>query len=431
MWEEITASRNLTLTFWISYFIIVMALWSTKNFDIDDLSQIGEPFSMIVKDILNEIDKMNIPGLLSDLVSIPSYNSEQCVVEYIVRRFENVCIKYEFTEVAPARQNLTASIGAGGKTLIFNTHTDTVPPGNMENWRKPPLKLTRDGKNLFGLGSCDAKGSLASMLTAFEVLARNVSFLNGRLILQAVCCEETRAKGTLAEVKRGINADAAIIGEPTGLVPMIGHKGGLGLEISVFGKAAHGSSPQDGVNAISKMAGVIQALDVLAEDISTRDDPLFGAPSLAITQILGGQAPNVIPDSCTITLDRRLVPGDTLRVALDEILAVLDRERSIDNSLKFSVKETIGIEPCNISPEEPIAKTVKNSIFQIKGEKQDFSGFPATCDMWCLMEKANIPTMILGPGKLSMAHKANESITIDDLYEAAKIYAAIALNWLK
>ena len=386
---------------------------------------------MLERKFLDEIDEMDIPELLSALVSIPSYDSEQRVVEYIARRLEEIGIGCKTTEVTPTRQNLTASIGEGEKTLIFNTHTDTVPPGNIENWRKPPLKLTRDGKDLFGLGSCDAKGSLASMLTAFEVLARNIPFLNGRLTLQAVCCEESRARGTLAEVKRGIAADAAIIGEPTNLVPMIGHKGGMGLEITVFGKAAHGSSPGEGINAISKMSGVIRALDALAEDISARRDPLFGSASLAITRIRGGQAPNVIPDSCTITLDRRLIPGEVLKNALDEISVVIDKEKAVDDSLSVSVKETIGIKPCKVSPEEPIVKVVKDSIVQVRGRKQEISGFPATCDMWCLVEGADIPTVILGPGKLSMAHKANESISVDDLYEAAKIYAAIALNWFK
>jgi acetylornithine deacetylase/succinyl-diaminopimelate desuccinylase family protein len=386
---------------------------------------------MLKKMLLDEIDKAKIPELLLDLVSISSYDNEQRIVKYIARRFERIGIEYQVTEVCPARQNLTASIGKGGRTLIFNTHMDTVPPGDMANWRDPPLKLTRNGENLFGLGSCDAKGSLASMLTAFEVLARDVSSLNGRLILQAVCCEESRARGTLAEVRRGVTADAAIVGEPTDLIPMIGHKGGMGLEIAVTGKAAHGSSPEEGINAISKMARVIQALDTLAEDIAARSDPLFGSASLAVTQVHGGQAPNVIPDSCTITVDRRLIPGEVLGNALDEISEVIDRESAIDGSLSVSIEQKIGISPCRVSHEEPIVRTVKDSIAQVGGRAQEVSGFPACCDMWCLVEGANIPTVILGPGELCMAHKANESISVDHLYEAARIYAAVALNWLR
>jgi acetylornithine deacetylase/succinyl-diaminopimelate desuccinylase family protein len=385
---------------------------------------------MLEKKVSEKIDEIEILELLSDLVNIPSYDSEQRVVEYIAGRLQKIGVEYEITQVAPARQNLIASTGEGEKSLIFNTHTDTVPPGNMENWKHPPLKLTRDGKDLFGLGSCDAKGSLASMLAAFEALACDASSLNGRVILQAVCCEETRARGTLAEVRRGVSADAAIVGEPTELIPRLGHKGGLGLEITVFGKAAHGSAPQEGINAISGMAGLMRSLDALAEDISKRNDPMFGSPSLAVTTISGGQATNVIPDKCTITLDRRLIPGETVKHALNEVSAVVDKEKS-SSPLMASIKKTIGIEPCKISLEESIAKVVKDSIAQVRGIDQEFSGFTACCDMWCLTQGAGIPAVILGPGKLSMAHKANEYVSLDELYLAAKIYAAIALNWFK
>ena len=384
---------------------------------------------MSVDELFSKIDDKHIVALLSDLVGIPSHDAERSVVEYVSRRLDEMGVRYEITEVETDRQNLTAFIGEGKKSLIFNTHIDTVPPGNVEDWGSPPLKLTRKGNELFGLGACDAKGSLASMLTAFQMLASNAGLLNGRLILQAVCCEETGGRGTLAEMARGVSADAAIVGEPTSLVPMIGHKGGLGVDITVFGKAAHGSAPHEGVNAISKMIGVIQALDALAEDISKRRDALLGSPSLAITQISGGQACNVIPDSCTITLDRRLIPGETTEGALDEISAAIQKLKEADPALSVSIQKTIGIGPCRIMRENPIVETVMKSIAQVKGREQAISGFSACCDMWCLVN-ANIPTMILGPGKTSVAHKANESISVDELYEAAKIYTAIALNWL-
>ena len=386
---------------------------------------------MIAKNLFDEIDKIDINGILSDLVSIPSYENEQGVVEYIEQRLRKLGVEYEFTEVAPGRQNLIASIGDGEKSLILNSHTDTVSPGNIENWDQSPYKLTKKGDELFGLGSCDAKGSLVAMLVAFELLASKPSLLDGRLILQAVCCEETRGRGTLAETTKGIKADAAIIGEPTELVPMIGHKGGLGVEVTVFGKPAHASSPEEGINAISNMARVIQALDTLAEDISKRCDPLIGKASLAITQINGGRATNVIPDQCVITIDRRLIPGETLKEAFDEISVTIDKEKKANPSLVASIEEKIGISPCSISPEESIVNTVKDSIYQVIKKNREVTGFGACCDMWCLVEKANIPTVILGPGKLSMAHKVNESISLNELYDAVKIYTTIALNWLK
>lgn len=384
---------------------------------------------MNIEQLFNEIDRKDIPQLLSDMVGMPSYDSERDIVEYIIRRFDKINVKYEITEVAPGRQNLIARIGTGNPILILNSHMDTVPPGDLNNWKNSPFELTRSGDQLIGLGACDAKGSLASMLTAFEVLAKNVSPLNGQLILQAVCCEETFARGTLAEVDRGITADAAIIGEPNQLIPMIGHKGGMRLAITVHGKAAHGSCPQEGINSVSKAAVIIQMLDVLAEEIFQRSTPLFGNASLAVTKVNGGEAVNVIPDSCTIVLDRRLIPGETVDGSISEISAVIDRAKESDPDLDVSVEKIIGIEPCKIGYEEPIIGVVQKSVVQVKNRKVEISGFLACCDMWCLVEGANIPTMILGPGETSIAHKANESIPVSDLYEAAKIYTAIAMNW--
>lgn len=379
--------------------------------------------------LFDEIDGIDIFNILSDLVKIPSYENEQEIVEYIENRLKRLNVKCEFTEIEPCRQNLIASIGNGEKSLIINSHTDTVPPGN--NWDTDPLKLTRKGDFLFGLGSCDAKGSLVSMLVAFEVLARYQSLLNGRLIFQGVCCEETRGRGSLAEANRGMKADAGIIGEPTELVPMIGHKGGLGVEVIVKGKPAHASSPEEGINAISNMAKIIRSLDILADDVSKRIDGLFGKASLVVTQISGGRATNIIPDECKITIDRRLIPGETKDKAFEEILEVVNNLKKSDLSLVVLLEEKIGINPCRISIDEPIVKTVKESIYEVTNVQTEISGFKACCDMWCLTEKANIPALILGPGKLSMAHKANEYVSLNELYTATKIYTAIALNWLK
>ncbi len=382
------------------------------------------------KRLFDEVDQIDIISILSDLISISSYESEQGIIEYIGHRCQKLGVKYEIHEVTPINHNLIANIGNEGKSLIFNTHTDTVPPGDINSWKYNPFEPTIEDDKLFGLGSCDAKASLASMLVAFEIIARYQSNLNGKLIFQAVCCEESRARGTLAEVNRGIQADAAIVGEPTELMPKIGHKGGLGLEITTIGKSAHGSAPNEGINAIIDMMYIIQELENLSVSISQRYNSLLGNPSLAITTITGGNAPNVIPDKCMITVDRRLIPGETVKSALDEINSIINKLKDRFHRQNIVVREVIGLEPCIISAEEPIVKTVVKSINEVTGMDIAPSGFTACCDMWCLVQKANIPAVILGPGKLSMAHKANEYVSIKELYEAVKIYLNIALNWL-
>ncbi|MBD3181806.1 ArgE/DapE family deacylase [Candidatus Poribacteria bacterium] len=374
----------------------------------------------------DEINRQNTLNLLSDLVNIPSYDNEQGIVDYISRRMDKLGIKYEITEVIPDRANLTAFIGSGDKSLIFNSHMDTVPPGKPEDWHYPALELTIENKNIYGLGCCDAKGSLASMMMAFEALSNIQNKLNGRLILQAVCCEETKGRGTQKEVKRGITADAAIVGEPTDMIPMIGHKGGLGVEVKVSGKAAHASAPEEGINAIYRSVDLVNRLRNLADEIMNRRDPLFGHASLAVTQIKAGQAPNVIPDECIINLDRRLLPGESVDTAFQEIINTLEADKPTSG---VSVNRTIGIEPCRISSNEAIVKAVKQGMASITGSEPEISGFTACCDMWSLVRGADIPTVILGPGKTSMAHKPDETIELDAVCQAAHVYREIALNW--
>lgn len=373
-------------------------------------------------DIMEFIESSDVSSVLSELVGMPSYESEDAVVEYISKRARNCNATYEITNVAPGRDNIMLTIANGtGKSLIFNTHMDTVPPSAIGEWKTDPFKLTSESGLLYGLGSCDAKGSLSAMLVAFETLAKNPHLINGKLMLQAVCCEETQARGTLKEVSRGVSADAVIIGEPTGLLPMIGHKGGLSLKMTTFGKPVHASIPQEGENAISKMANIICKLDTLSKEINKRYNELVGNASMAVTTIQCGIATNVIPDRCVATIDRRLIPGETVDSAITEIISVTGDD--------LSIEKIIGIEPCIISPEETIVKVAQDSIYQVTGEIRRPSGFKACCDMWCFVQKLHIPTLILGPGDLTQAHKANESIPISELYDAAKIYACIALNW--
>lgn len=373
--------------------------------------------------ITEAIESSDVLCVLSDLVSMPSYESEDAIVEYISKRARDCHANYEITNVAPGRDNITLTVSNGtGKSLIFNTHMDTIPPSAISEWKTDPFKLESSSDMLYGLGSCDAKSSLSAMLVAFEALARNLHLINGRLTLQAVCCEETQARGTLKEVERGVSADAVIIGEPTNLFPMIGHKGGLSLKITTLGKSSHASIPQRGENAISKMANVICKLDELSKEINKRYDELLGNASLTVTTIHGGQATNVVPDRCVATIDRRLITGETVNSAIAEIMSITEGDTLIETM--------IGVDPCVISPEEPILKVVQDSIYQVTGEIREPSGFKACCDMWCFVQKLHVPTLILGPGELSQAHKANESVSMKQVCDAAKIYACIALNWL-
>ena len=213
---------------------------------------------------LSEV-RERVTKLLCDLVAIPSHGGqEKAIIRYLEDRFLRQRISCRVTELDGQPINVVAEIGQGPRAIILNSHHDTVPPGNPALWRTDPLTPVEKDGRIYGRGAEDAKGCLASMIVAFEALASRRTALPIRVILMAVGAEERGGLGTQAEIRSGVKADAAIVGESTQLIPMLAHKGVLRLEIEVTGKAAHASDPDAGINAVVAMAPIVSALDHLA-----------------------------------------------------------------------------------------------------------------------------------------------------------------------
>ncbi len=370
--------------------------------------------------------------LLQDLIRIPSYQTESDVVQYLAKRFEKLGIPYRTRKINEAgRENIVATWGEGERSLILNSHMDTVSPGDPAEWTHPPFSAEiADGK-VYGRGAADAKGSLAAMISALESIVRSGNPLDGKLILTAVAYEEESGLGTEAEVTGGTLADAAIIGEPTELQVHVAHKGVVRLAVTTHGKAAHASEPWEGVNAISKMGGVTACLDRLAEEIFQRVDPLLGPATLAVTKVEGGIGRNIIPPSCRLVLDRRILPKETLESAQKEIEDALDRLQKEDPHLKVTVKLLSFAEAAATSPEDRIVQVALGSRSEVLQEVSEAGGFGACCDMRFLKNQGRVPSIILGPGSLSLAHKTDEFVQIDEYLKAVDLYQRIVLNWLQ
>ena len=370
--------------------------------------------------------------LLRDLVRIPSYGSESDVVEYLAKRFDRLAIPYKTRDIGePGRQNIVATWGDGTPSLIFNSHMDIVSPGKPEQWTYPPYGAEVVDDRIYGRGAADAKGSLAAMIAALEIMVQSGSGPSGKLILTAVGYEEESGVGTASEVEAGVLADAAVIGEPTELKVHVAHKGVLRLVIRTHGKAAHSSEPWEGINAISKMGRIIAALDQLAEGISRRTDPLLGPATLAVTQIEGGIGRNIIPPGARLVLDRRLLPQETPETAQEEIQKVLDRLRNEDPELQLTVELLSRAESAATDPGERIVQTALKSCNQVFGEKSRPEGFVACCDMRFLRNQGHVPSFILGPGSLDQAHKIDEFVSIDAYLKAVAIFRHLAENWFR
>jgi len=382
------------------------------------------------EDILAQLNHLNITALLSDLIARPSFEREEAVGEYLRGRFRALGVETTTTEIRPGRFNVLAHYGPPERHLILNSHMDTVPPGDGAGWSTPPLEPVVQKGRLYGRGACDAKGSLAAMAAAFEALVRSGIPLRGRLTLMAVAYEETGALGTITEAERLSDGQtAAIIGEPTGLELHLAHKGVLRLGITAWGRAAHASVPQEGVNAISGMARVIEALDAWGADIARRYHPLVGHPSLVVTTIQGGVAPNVIPEQCQIVIDRRLIPGEDLEEARQEIEALLQELQGANPALRIESEVRGAFPSSQTVADDPFVAALRQAGQEALGRELGIGGFLACCDMWPFRQRG-IPAVIFGPGELAQAHTADEWVELAQVEAAARFYALAALRWL-
>src|SRR2546428_2158234 len=268
-------------------------------------------------------------SLLRDLIAIDSVNpslvsggaGEREIAEAVSRELHAIGMDVEVTEVTDGCPNVVGALEgrAPGKSLMFCGHLDTV---SVEGMTSPFDPIERDGR-LYGRGSADMKGGVAAMIGAVRTLASSGGLESGRLIVAAVVDEEYASIGAEALVSRW-HADAAVVTEPTDLVVAIGHKGFSWIEVTTKGRAAHGSRPQEGRDAILRMGRVLSRLEQLDRSLPARlAHPVLGTPSLHGSLIAGGRELSTYPDSCMLQMERRTISGEPTNVALTEIEEIL------------------------------------------------------------------------------------------------------------
>jgi acetylornithine deacetylase/succinyl-diaminopimelate desuccinylase family protein len=382
-------------------------------------------------DLRQAVRDRDAVGLLRDLVRFDTHDDESALVAYLARRWDSLGLAYEIVPAYKNRKNITARCGNGGPSLLFNSHTDTVPSGDVHLWTEGagPFDGTIVEDRLYGRGAVDAKGCLAAMIVAFEAIALS-GVRQGSLIMSAVCFEESGGWGTQADVERGLRANAAVVGEPTNLLPKLGHRGAMRWEMHAEGKAAHSASPREGRNAIADMAAVILELERLEERLGDRIDPILRQrPNLTVAMVEGGVAGNVVPARCDIVVDRRVLPSERTEDVDAEMLAAVAAAANprgakiVANRLRYSGG-------CAIEPTEPIWRAIVDVVRDLTGAQSSSDGFFACCDMTFLWNQGHIPTVIFGPGEEAMCHKANEGLRVADLHVAADVYATLANHWL-
>lgn len=334
--------------------------------------------------------------------------------------------------VEPGKDNVLVTLEFGeGPCLLFNTHMDVNNPAGQV-WSHPPFEpVIKDGR-VYGLGACDAKGSLVGMLAAMARLAEQNEGLRGKLVLTAVMGEEAGGIGSLHLVQQGISADGAVVGEPTQLEAAIAHKGTYMRKIRFRGRAAHSGSPHLGINAITHASRFCLEYDRLNEKLSRSPHPQLGPANAAVTIVQGGTRQNTIPESAELIADRRLIPGETHGDADRELEEILSRLKADIPELHVEpIEVVVATVPSQTGESERIVTAALEALERVAGTPKRAQGFSAGCDMSKLVTIAGIPTVILGPGSLAQAHAPDEFVEIAQLEQAVDIYEQIARTFLK
>jgi acetylornithine deacetylase len=370
-------------------------------------------------------------SLLRDLVAIDSVNpslvpgaaGEGEIAEAIAAHLRRLGLDVEMQPVVPGRSNVIGVLEgrATGRSLMLCGHIDTV---GVDGMKDPFNPVERDGR-LYGRGAQDMKGGVAAMIDAARVAAHD-GFPAGRLIIAAVVDEEYASLGADALVTRW-RADGAVVTEPTDLRIAIGHKGFAWFEIQTTGRAAHGSRPREGRDAILQMGRVLHELERLDRRLqAATPHPLLGTASLHASLIEGGRELSSYPDRCSLQLERRTVSGETVATVTGELDAILAKLRREDPEFDATLTPLLARPPYALAPDHDLPRALAKARHATGGD-QPFVGMSFWTDA-AVLGSAGIPSVLFGPGGAGL-HSVEEYVDVDDVLQCRDTLAALARGW--
>lgn len=327
---------------------------------------------------------------------------------------------------APGRVSLIARLAgtdAALAPLVFTGHLDTVPLGSAP-WSVDPRGEIRDGR-LYGRGASDMKAGVAAFVAAVTDRACAAPAPTRGITLVLTAGEETGCRGAADLARQGLMGEASglVVAEPTANRLALAHKGALHLRGRTRGATAHGSMPDLGDNAVLKATRAVEALRGFA--IERPAHPLLGTPTLAVTSLHGGEAVNVIPDSCTLTLDLRTLPGQDHAATLARLQEAMGPEVALDPPLA-------DLPAVGTDPSDPFATAAARIVREVLPGAGEVIGMPYFTDGSVLQGAlGGCPTVILGPGEPGQAHQTDEWCATDAIATAHRIYAALIRDWCR
>jgi acetylornithine deacetylase len=376
------------------------------------------------------------------LVAIPSVNpsldahgeGEARVADAILPFLEQWGFQVERREPVPGRVSLVARFGSEAPTLLLCGHLDTVGVSEMII---PPFEPRREAGRIWGRGSADMKSGVAVILSVAASASRQGCPPSGSLMLVLTADEEWASLGLEDLLKDGLTADAAIVTEPTSLSMAPANKGFLWMTVRARGKAAHGSRPELGRDAIRGLARFVAALDALDEG---GDGPLkgggmprhilLGSASLHAGTIRGGESPSVYPAQAEVTLEARLLPGDDPQGILAEVRGVMEAVQESSSGVTFSLEPGMFRPAAALSLESPLIQGLEASLERC-GVEPRVEPMTAWVESSWLME-AGIPALCFVPGSIADAHTVDESVSEEEIRKAAQVLQDLVCSgrWL-
>lgn len=338
------------------------------------------------------------------------------------------------------RPNVVGTIkgAGGGRSLMFNAHSDVVPSGDPKSWICPPYEPEIIDGKLYGRGACDMKAGGVAALMALRTLHKCGIKLKGDVIFEAVVDEEGGGNGTLACCLKGYRADAAIIPEPSELKLMPAHMGWLFYHITFTGKSLHCAFKWNGHNAIEDCVGFINYMQQVERDWAiTLRHPYLPPPTICFTVVQGGDSSSTVPDLCRLDMSVHFHPADTedgkigsriekrLFHAIDNLVNSSDWMKANPPKIEL-FQQGSGYD---IGADHPIVECAKGSLSMVLGKEPELNGLASGADARLLNNYGNTPTLICGPGSIGDAHSINEFVEMDQFFDSVKVYCDILVNW--
>ena len=362
--------------------------------------------------------------LTLDLVAMPSVNpdlaegdGELPLMQRVADILSESGLDVRVQPVEGGRGNVLATLkGTAPGTVVMEAHLDTVPM---------PIEpcgpsLTRG--RIWGRGACDTKASVAAMLAAMRLLAAD-DRPRPTVLFAGVVDEEYVMRGAQELAGELADVDGVIVGEPTNLLPVRAHNGCVRFAIVVRGHTAHSSKAFLGRNALLDAARVMLALEEhVGQSLRSRPHVLTGPGLLTATEIVGGTAPNVVPDRCTVRFDRRTTPGESVPNVLAEIDAVLEMVCTEQGLDAVRVTPWLELPAVETEPGHRLVQMAEEACADVLRRDVSASGVPYCTDANVLSGLAQVPSVVLGPGSIDQAHAPVEWVAVDEIERAVTLY---------